>query len=330
MLLTACETKQPISGAVTPKTANSHRILRLIQTIALPKVEGRIDHLSIDIKGQRLFVAALGNNTVEVIDLTAGKIIHSILGLSEPQGIVFVPDFNKIFTADGGDGLCEVFDTDSFELVDKLDLSNDADNIRYDDKSKIVYVGYGDGGLSLIDASTDKVLGNIKLDGHPESFQLALSDSKIFINVPSANQIAVVDAQKQKVTTTWRLTDAIANYPMALDEKQQRLFVGFRLPTKLGVYDSETGKLVTTLDSVGDADDIFYDATHKMIFVIGGEGFIDIFSQQDANHYALITQIPTASGTRTGLWVPGLNRLYVAVPHRGAQQAEIRVYELQP
>jgi DNA-binding beta-propeller fold protein YncE len=272
----------------------------------------------------------LGNNTVEIVDLAAGKVIHSISGLSEPQGVIFIPEPNKIFVANGGDGVCDIFDGNTFALVDKLNLSGDADNIRYDGDSKLVYVGDGNGGLSLIDAATNKVLGDIKLDGHPESFQLESSDSKIFINIPSASQIAVVDSQKQKVIATWELTDAIANYPMALDEKQHRLFVGFRVPAKVGVYDSQTGKLLTNLDSVGDVDDVFYDATHKMVFVIGGEGFIDVFSQKDADNYQLVTRVPTVSGARTGLWLPELNRLYVAIPQHGTQQAEIRVYELQP
>jgi len=314
---------------VTPEIANSNGTLRLIQTIPLPNVEGRIDHLAIDLKRQRLFVAALGNGSLEIVDLAARKVIHSISGLSEPQGVVFIADFNKILVANGGDGLLEIFDGTTFALVDQLDLTSDADNIRYDVNSKLIYVGYGNGGLNLIDAANDKVLGDIKLDGHPESFQLESSVSRIFINIPSANQIAVVDSQKQKVIATWLLTNASANYPMAIDENQHRLFVGLRLPAKLNVYNSETGKLVTSLDSVGDVDDIFYDAPHKMIFVIGGDGFIDKFSQQDADHYQLITRIPTAAGTRTGLWVPKLNRLYVPIPHHGTQQAEIRVYELQ-
>jgi len=329
--LTACNKMSiPSPNTASSATSGANGTLRLIQTISLSGVEGRIDHLSVDLKGQRLFVAALGNNTVEVIDLKTGKLIHSISGLSEPQGIIFIPEFNKIFVANGGDGICNIFDGNTFVLIDKLNLSGDADNVRYDGNSKIVYVGYGNGGLSLINASNDKVVSDIKLDGHPESFQLDSSDSKIFINIPSANQIAVVDSQKEKVITTWLLTDAIANYPMALDENQHRLFVGFRLPAKLGVYDTETGKLITSLGSIGDADDIFYDASHKMVFVIGGDGFVNIFSQQNADRYLLIAQLPTASGTRTGLWVPELNRLFIAVPHRGAQQAEIRMYELQP
>jgi DNA-binding beta-propeller fold protein YncE len=257
--------------------------------------------------------------------------LSSFLGsLHEPQGILYVPEFNKIFVADGGDGLCQVFDSNTFALVDQLDLSGDADNIRHDNKSRTICVGYGNGGLSLIDAATDKVLGDIQLDGHPESFQLELLNSRIFVNIPSVNQIAVVDSQKQKVIATWQPTDATANYPMALDETNHRLFVGFRIPSKLNVYNTETGKLVASLDSVGDADDIFYDALHKLIFVVGGKGNIDVISQQDADHYQLVTRIPTATGTRTGLWVPERNQLYVAVPHRRSQEAEIQVYELRP
>jgi hypothetical protein len=190
-------------------------------------------------------------------------------------------------------------------------------------------VGYGNGGLSLIDASADEVLGNIQLDGHPESFQLESSGSRIFVNIPSANQIAEVDRLQKKVVEKWTILGASANYPMSLDENQHRLFVGLRSPANLNVYDTETGKLVTTVDSVGDVDDIFYDTAHKILFVIGGEGYIDMFSQKDADHYKPMTRIPTAPGARTGLWVPELNRLYLAIPHRGTQQAEIRVYELQ-
>jgi YVTN family beta-propeller protein len=332
LVITICLTACDKMESSFPKPANSTNggtTLSLIQTIPLPGVEGRIDHLAVDLKGQRLFIAALGNNTVEIVDLNTSKVIHSITGLSEPQGIVFVPEFRKIFVANGGNGACEVFDSDTLQLVDKLDLSGDADNIRYDVNSRLVYVGYGNGGLRLIDASTDKTLSDIKLDGHPESFQLESAGSKIFVNIPSAHQIAEVDRLQKKVAAKWTIASADANYPMALDENQHRLFVGFRSPANLKVYDTETGHPVTTLDSVADGDDIFYDAGHKIIFVIGGEGSIDIFSQQDPDHYKLITRIPTAAGARTGLWVQELNRLYVAIPRRGAQQAEIRVYELQ-
>src|SRR5215213_1117466 len=312
------------------KPANGGTTLKLIQTMPMPGVEGRIDHLSIDIKGQRLFVAALGNNTVEVIDLSTGKVIHSISDLREPQSALFVPSFNKIFITNGGNGVCQIFDGTSFAELGRVQLSGDADNIRYDTNSTAVIVGYGDGGLSFIDGKSAKEVSNVKLDGHPESFQFESSGSKIFVNIPSSDQIAVVDRKQGKVVSTWLMTSALANFPMALDETQHRLFVGFRVPAKLIVFNTETGKSVAGFDSVGDVDDIFYEAAHKLIFVIGGEGYIELFNQRDADHYQSLGRISTAEGARTGLWVTESNLLYIAVPHRGNQQAEIQVYELQP
>lgn len=327
--LTAC-TKAEKSLMPIPSSANGGIILKLIETIPLQGVEGRIDHLSIDIEGQRLFVAALGNNTVEILDLKAGKSIHSISNLSEPQSALFIPSLNKIFVTNGGNGICEVYDGSSFAELGHVQLSGDADNVRYDGSSASVIVGYGDGALGFVNVKDGKVTDAIKLDGHPESFQLESSRPRIFVNIPTANQVAVVDRAQRKVVSTWFMTDALANFPMALDETEHRLFVGFRLPARLGVFDTETGKSVVSFDSIGDVDDIFYDAKHKIIFVIGGEGYIDIFSQQDADHYQNLMRVSTAAGARTGLWVPDLNRLYVAVPHQNKQQAEIQVYELQP
>lgn len=331
LLLSSCgiKEKSPL-GVNTPVSLGAKGAIRLVQTIPLPNFSGRIDHLSIDLKGQRLFVAALGNDTVEVLGLNAGKLIHSISGLSEPQSALFIPAFNKIYVANGSNRLCQIFDGSSFAELARVELSGDADNIRYDSNSASVVVGYGNGGLSFIEAGSGKAGININLDGHPESFQLESSGSKVFVNIPSANQIAVVDRSQEKVTSTWFMTSALANFPMALDENQHRLFVGFRAPAKLIVFDTETGKVAASIKSVGDVDDIFYDAAHKMIFVIGGEGYIDIFSQKDADDYQFLTRIPTPAGARTGLWVSELNRLYVAVPHQGTQEAEIQVYELQP
>jgi len=304
--------------------------LRLVQTIPLPNVEGRIDHLAVDLKGQRFFIAALGNNTVEVADLQAGKRIQSIGGLHEPQGVSFIPEFNKLFVANAKNGACDVIDGSSLKRVKSIKLSGDADNIRYDAAKKQVFVGYGDGALAIIDATSGDRIGEIKLKGHPESFQLEKNGPRIFVNVPTAQQIAVVDRDKRAVTATWPTGDAAANYPMALDEEHHRLFVGFRKPARLVVFDTDSGKVVVALESPGDADDIFYDGARRRVYVSGGEGSIGIFQQKDADHYESISKIPTATGARTALFVPELNRLYLAVPHRGSQKAEIRVYETQP
>ena len=304
--------------------------LRLVQTIPLPNVEGRIDHLAVDLKGQRLFIAALGNNTVEVVDLRAGKRTQGISGLREPQGVGFIPEFNKLFVANGKTGACDVFDGSSLKRIKGIKLSDDADNIRYDAANQRVYVGYGSGALGIMDVTTGERIGEIKLKGHPESFQLEKSGPRIFVNIPTAQQIAVVDREKRAVIAVWPTGDATANYPMALNETNHRLFVGFRKPAKLAVFDTESGKNVANLDSVGDADDIFYDSSRQRIYISGGEGSIGILQQNDADHYKTMTKISTASGARTALFVPELNRLYLAVPHRGGQKAEVRVYEAQP
>lgn len=304
--------------------------LRLVQTIPLASVEDRIDHMAVDVKGQRLFIAALGNNTVEVLDLRAGKRIRTITGLHEPQGIGFVPELDRIFVANARSGVCEVFDGSSLKRIKSIKLSDDADNIRYDAAARRVYVGYGSGGLGIIDAATGDQLGEIKLDGHPESFQLEKSGPRIFVNIPTSQKIAVVDREKRAAVTAWPVAGATANFPMALDETHHRLFVGFRKPVKLMVYDTESGKVIANLDSPGDADDIFYDSSRRRVYISGGEGFLSIFRQDDPDHYKPMTQVPTATGARTSLFVPELNRLYLAVPHRGTQRAEVRVYEAQP
>ncbi len=304
--------------------------LRLVQTIPLPNVEGRIDHMVVDFKGQRLFIAALGNNTVEVLDLRTGERIQSIIGLHEPQGVGFIPEFNKIFIANGKGGACDIFDGSSLKLIKSVKFSDDADNVRYDATTRRVYVGYGSGALGIIDAANGDQVGAIKLEGHPESFQLEKSGPRIFVNVPTSQKIIVVDREKRAVATAWSTSGATANFPMALDETHHRLFVGFRKPAKLVVFDTEAGKAVANLDSAGDADDVFYDDSLRRIYISGGEGFLSIFQQDDADHYRTMTKIPTATGARTSLFVPELNRLYLAVPHRSTQRAEVRVYETQP
>ncbi len=299
---------------------------RLIQTIPLQGVKGRIDHMAADVKGNRLFVAALGNNSLEVVDLRAGKRIRQIRGLQEPQGVAYVDEFNKIFLTNGGDGSCKVFDGDSFHLVETIKFSNDADNVRYDPLAKYVYVGYGNGALGIVDASIWKHIGDIPLSGHPESFQLEGSGPKVFVNVPGAKNITVADRMKRVVIGTWTVEGARGNFPMAMDESSRRLLIGCRQPPKMVVYDTESGKEVTRFDIAGDVDDIFFDSARKRIYASSGEGFLNVLQQIDADHYSILAKTSTAAGARTSLFVPGQGRLYVAVPHRDGRQAEIRVY----
>jgi DNA-binding beta-propeller fold protein YncE len=315
-------------STVGPAFAQEAAPLRLMQTIPLPNVVGRIDHLAVDLKGQRLFVAALGNNTVEVVDLRSGTWIRSLTGFQEPQGVAFIAGLGKLFVSNGGTGAVNIFGGESLQPLGVVKFPDDADNVRYDASTAQLYVGYGDGTLGILDAKDGKQLGDVKLAAHPESFQAETAGTRIFVNVPNANQIAVVDRTARRVVTTWPLTDTRANFPMDLDEASHRLFVGFRQPAKLLVFDTESGKVVASLDCAGDADDLFYDRERKQIYLSGGDGFVDVFAQRDADHYVLNTKLPTAVGARTSLWVPAIRRLYLAVPPRGAQGAEVRGYDV--
>ena len=304
--------------------------LKLAQTIPMPHVEGRIDHLAVDLEGQRLFVAALGNNTVEVIDLKSGRDVRSITGFHEPQGIVYVPEANQLVVANGEGGAVDAFDAAAYVRGRSVALGDDADNVRYDAAAKTLYVGYGGGALGAIDAATGARLPDAKLAGHPESIALEGSSPRVYVNVPDAGQIAVVDRAKHTVEATWRVERARANFPLALDEADHRLFVGCRQPAKVLVVDTGTGKVVTDFAIGGDTDDLFYDAARKRLYASCGEGRIDVFEQRSADAYAPLGSVSTASGARTSLFVPDLGRLYLAVPHRGSQQAEIRVYDVGP
>jgi len=302
--------------------------IQLKQTIALPGVEGRIDHFDFDAAGERLFVCALGNNTVEVVDLNKGERVHTIGGLGAPQGVAFVPELNRLLVANDKGGVCNIYDANSFQLIGKLDFADDADNVRYDSASKRIYVGFGSGGIGIINAADGQQVGSIKLAAHPEAFEPEKQGHRIFVNVPGARHVAVVDREKGEVIGTWA-PGAFGNFPMALDEADHRLFVGYRVPPKLIVLDTESGKAVASVSIAGDPDEVFYDSKRHRIYAICGAGKIDVIEQTDANTYKAFAKIDTANGARTGLFVPERDSLFVAVPRHGNQAAEIRCYQFK-
>lgn len=293
------------------------------RVIALPGVEGRIDHMAIDVKGQRLFVAALGNNSVEVVDVGEGKWLRRISGLREPQGVAYLAESDRLVVASAGDGSCRVFDGRTYAPLQNIDCKPDADNVRFDPLAKFLYVGYGDGALAVIDCEKGTRLADIALEGHPESFQLEPQGRRIFVNVPAARHIAIVDWKQKSVVAKWSLPHQQANFPMALDAAHHRLLVGCRQPAKMVVIDTQSGKLVVTLACAGDADDLFYDVAGKRIYVSGGAGEISVFQQAAPDSYQLLANVPSASGARTCLLVAETRTLYLAVPHRGRQPAEV-------
>ena len=318
-----------VIGSYLVAAESDNAPFQLKQTIPSPGVEGRIDHFDVDISGQRLFVCALGNNTVEVVDLNKGERIHTISGLGAPQGVAFVPELNRLLVANDKGGVCNIYDANSFQLIGKVDFADDADNVRYDSASKRIYVGFGSSGIGIINAVDGKQVGSIKLAAHPEAFELERQGHRIFVNVPTARHVAVIDRDKGEVIATWKTDGAFGNFPMALDEANHRLFVGCRLPSKLVVLDTASGKTVTSVGISGDPDDIFYDSKRHRVYVICGAGKIDIIDQTDANTYKALAKINTADGARSGLFVPERDALFIAVPHRGSQRAEIRRYQIE-
>jgi DNA-binding beta-propeller fold protein YncE len=300
--------------------------LQFEKSIPLAGVEGRIDHMSADVAGGRLFIAALGNKSLQVVDWNSGRTLKSIGGLDEPQGIVYRPESNRLYVATGGDGAVRIFDASSFQLLQTIKLGDDADNLRFDSGSNLIWAGYGGGALAPID-STGQRLTDIRLSAHPESFQIEKSGPRIFVNVPGSKQIAVIDREKRSVIATWGTGLAVSNFPMALDEKSKRLFVVCRVPARLLAIDTESGKVAASIPTVGDSDDVYYDASRRRVYATGGEGAIVVYEQRDADHYTEVARVNTAAGARTSFFVPDVNRLFVAVPHRGGQAAEIRVYK---
>jgi DNA-binding beta-propeller fold protein YncE len=295
-------------------------------TVWLSDVSGRFDHFAVDTNGHRLFVAALGNNTLEIIDTVQGTRLKSLTGLRKPTGVLYLAEENQIAVASGDDGTLKVFDGATYKLVQSLGSLDDADNLRFDAKAKRIFLGYGDGALAIIDAKAMKQTDSIKLAAHPESFQIETSGSRIFVNIPDAKQVAVIDRERRAVITTWSMQSFHANFPMGLDESNHRLFVGCRNPARLVVLDTNTGHSVADLEVSGDTDDLFFDAARKRIYLSCGDGFIDIITQRDANTYGLREKIATRPGARTGFFSSALNQFFLAVPKRGNQTAEIRVY----
>ena len=307
-------------------SGQDRQVLALANNIELGNVNGRVDHMAVDLAGQRVFVAALGNRTVEVIDVKAGKRVRTVTDLAEPQGLYFDATTNRLFAACARDGTAKIFDAASFQLLHTIRFGSDADNIRYDMRTRRVIVGYGAGALAILDTDGKKT-GEIALDAHPESFQLEKRGTRVYVNVPDQKEIQVADLAENKLVAKWPVTSALKNYPMALDEAHHRLLIGCRAPPRLLAIDTATGKQTVSLEIVGDTDDLFYDVSTARVYVIGGEGFVDVFEQKDPDHYTRIAHLPTAAGARTGLFVPEWGRLFVAVPHRGQQRAGVLVFE---
>jgi WD40 repeat protein len=289
--------------------------LRLVQTIPMPNVKGRIDHMDVDVKGKRLFVAGLENGSLEVIDLAAGKWSKSLPGFKKTQGVAYIPSLNKVFVASGDDGMLRVFRGDTLELLDSIKLELGPNRVTYDPHTKILYVGYGGkdagkdyGKVGIIDAKTDKSLGDIKVEAHPAELLLDKSGKTLYAFVSSTSKVQVVDAKKREVVSTWPVSSQ-RNGDGAFDENTHSLLIGTHTPPQMIIMDSNAGKEVAALPTVEGMDGVYFNGAQKRVYVSGGRdndvGYVFVYQQNDADHYELIGKIPTRSGAGTSFWSPG-------------------------
>jgi len=293
------------------------------RSIALPDTTGRIDHLAIDLDGNLIFVAEHDNGTLDVVNLATGKVSGRITDLAEPQGVAYIAGTGQVVVANGGDGSVKFFDATSLAPGPETELGSDADNIRLAPDTQQVLVGYGDGGLAIIDPAHGRVVKKITLAAHPESFQLSSDGTSAYVNLPDSARIGVADLKTGTVDSI-STPDLGGNFPMAAESKTGRLAVAFRSPAKLALVDPEGKAIVTAIDTCGDADDVFFDAKRSLLYITCGAGTVDIV-RQAGDRLTSVAKVPTGNGARTGLFVPELDRLFVAAPAHGDQGARILV-----
>jgi YVTN family beta-propeller protein len=297
--------------------------------IPLGAVAGRIDHFAFDPDRQLLFVAELGNDSVGIVDLKERKVLHRITGLSEPQGVAYHPTTTTLYVANAGDGSLRLYQAPAFTLLGNIALGADADNIRLDPWRNRIIVGYGKGGLAVIDPASRRKIADMPLDGHPESFQFDETGSRIFVNVPDAPQIAALDAVSGRKVSILDSAGASANFAMAVDADEHRAMIAFRNPARLVIFETGTGKREASLETCRDADDVFVDARRRRVYVSCGEGVIDVFARVGSG-YERIARVPTIAGARTSLFVAATDRLYLGVRASGAEPAAVWVFRPQP
>jgi DNA-binding beta-propeller fold protein YncE len=298
--------------------------------IPLDDVGGRIDHMAFDRGRGRLLVAALGNNTLEVVDTRAGKRVSRITGLDEPQGVAWSEKAQIILVANAGDGSVRMFQAADFAPLGRIDLRRDADNIRVDPRNGNFVVGYGGGGLAIIDPVRRVVVGTVTLPAHPEGFQIDPINGKAYVNIPDADQIAVVDLDARRQVATWKVPELRGNFPLALDSESGIVASVFRNPPRLVLLERSAGRVVANVPTCGDADDVFFDARRQRIYASCGSGEIATFQRRGENLDPL-PSVKTSLGARTSMFLPEVDRLYVA--ERGTvlrSNAVIAVYRPEP
>jgi DNA-binding beta-propeller fold protein YncE len=319
--------------------AEENSPLKLVATTPLPGFSGDFDHFALDLNGKRLFLAAEDHKTVDVFDLE-GKHIHSITGFGQPHAALFLPESNKLIVTDGDDdfGRVELVSGENYKILSTIKLPNGVDSAVFDPTSQYYYVASGGEEsakthmLSIIDTKTFKQVGNITLPGNEsEAMAVDKEGKEMYVSLRATNEVGVVDLAKRRVVARWPIPGATTANSLVLDEVNHRVFVATRKPPKLFVFDTGTGKVVTSLPCAPLHDDMWFDAARKRIYVTGSET-TSVFEQKDADHYTHLADVPTGFRAKTSILVPELNRLYIAVSGKGKPDAKLalQVYDIQP
>jgi DNA-binding beta-propeller fold protein YncE len=305
--------------------------LELVKTIALKGKAGSLDHLALDAKRDHLFLANKTNNTLDVIDLKAEKLLKQIPNQQGIQGIAYAADLDKVYVGLGVKGFCNIFNGEDFKLLKSIKFQDDADNVRYNAAKKLVYVAHAETALGVIDAETFALRADIKLPGTAEGFEFEKDRPRLYVAIPKPGLVQVIDTEKNEPLTKYPITLAGGAHPLAIDEPNHRIFVGCRAKPLVVIMDSETGKEITSVPIPGDVDDLVFDAKRKRLYATCGEGFIAVIKQVDADHYEAGEKIATVKGAKTSLFAPDRDKLYLAVPRQeGKDGPEVHVYQVKP
>ncbi|HEY2787577.1 MAG TPA: hypothetical protein VGJ05_21655 [Fimbriiglobus sp.] len=302
--------------------------LKLVQTIVLKGKAGNLDHVALDAKRNRLFVANKANNTLDVVDLTAGTLLKQIPNQTGIQGLAYAPDLDRIYVGLGTKGMCNVFDGANYKAVKTIKFADDSDNVRYHAKTHMVYVAHAEKALGVISARTNSSKADIKLPAAAEGFALEEKRPRMYVATPEPCQVVVVDTARNEVVQVFPIQKSGGAHPIALDEANHRIYLGCRKEPMIVVMDTETGKEVGGAKIPEGVDDLYFDAGTKRLYASCGEGFIAVLKVGEADRVELQEKLPTAAGARTSLFVPETGRLYLAVPRQeGKDGPEIRVYQ---
>jgi hypothetical protein len=305
--------------------------MELKQTIELKGKAGNLDHLAIDAKRDRLFLANKANNTLDIVDLKSGKLFRQIRNQGGIQGIAYAADLDRVIVGLGTGGFCNFFDGQGYKLLKTYKFADDSDNVRYDPRTHLVYVAHAEQSLGVIDARNYELKADIKLPGGGEGFQIDKDKPRIYLNIPSPPEVVVIDTDKNEIVQHFKVTMASGHHPLVLDSENHRILIGCRKKPMIVIMDAESGKEIGGVDIPGEIDDLFLDAKNKRLYASCGEGAIAVLKQTGPDKYEVAEKIDTPKGSRTSYFDAATRRFFLAVPRQtGKEGPEIRVYRVRP